>query len=78
MSSSSTETSRTPSVTWGVHQRSKGAGPWLGIVLEFRSDDRLLSSLPMTDVYLPSGWPGAVAPPGSPDWTDSAVTFPDD
>jgi hypothetical protein len=60
------------------HQRSKGAGPWLGIVLEFRSDNRLLSSLPMTDVYLPSGWPGAVAPPGSPDWTDSAVTFPDD
>ena len=30
----------------------------------------------MADVYLPHGWPEAVAPPGTPDWTDSAVAFP--
>jgi hypothetical protein len=29
----------------------------------------------MSDVYLPPGWPEAVAPPGTPDWTDSAVAW---
>jgi hypothetical protein len=29
----------------------------------------------MADAYLPPGWPAAVAPPGSPDWPDSAVTW---
>ena len=29
----------------------------------------------MSDLYLPPGWPEAVAPPGTPDWTDSAVAW---
>lgn len=29
----------------------------------------------MSDVYLPPCWPEAVAPPGTPDWTDSAVAW---
>jgi hypothetical protein len=31
---------------------------------------------PMRDVYLPTDWPEAVAPPGSQDWEASAVEFP--
>jgi hypothetical protein len=29
----------------------------------------------MTDVHVPSGWPEAVAPPGTQDWESSAVEY---
>lgn len=41
---------------------------YLPRMLERMSDNLLLSSLTMADVYLPPGWPPGVAPPGTDDW----------
>ncbi len=47
----------------------------LRLYLENKDGQRAASVLPVADVHVPSGWPQAVAPPGTQDWEVSATEW---